>query len=79
MVAFNGQKNEHIVKTVHSRFMCRTPHGTGPAPHKVSIAIYGSHASYVENGYRWWGFASEIGRDNFVSDFDAEAGTWPAS
>jgi hypothetical protein len=65
---------QEVIERVNQRFKCRTKRGSldGPQPHHVHVNVYGHHASYVEGGFRVWGFESEEGRNFFVSDFDAE-------
>lgn len=62
---------QEVVDRVNQGFRCRTSRAS-PPPHKVSPRIYGNHTSYVDGGFRFWGFENEEGRDAFVLDYDAE-------
>lgn len=63
---------KQVKERVKDRFKCRTIKGNGIRPDKIPIDVYGNHASYVEDGFRYWGFVSQQGRDMFVEDFEAE-------
>lgn len=63
---------EQVKERVSQRFKCKTKKGEGPAPHKLPDS-YGQHASYVEDGYRIWGFVSEKARDKFLKEYKSEA------
>lgn len=64
---------KEMKKRVSKRFKARTKVGEGPAPHHVPVEKYGDHGSYVEQGYRIWGFVNGYGRDRFCVDFNAES------
>lgn len=55
-----------IIEKVHSRYMAETKAGEDPKPDRIQVSEYGNHASYVQSGFRYWGFVSEKGRDKFV-------------
>ncbi len=64
--------HNEIKERVDKRYSCKTPRGTGPRPDKVSVEIYGHHASYCTDTHRVWGFVSKAGYDQFVKDFNAD-------
>lgn len=59
-----------IIALVESRKKFGTPVKGGPPPQRISIDRYGQHASYVKDGYRWWGFDEKRGRDTFADDYE---------
>ena len=63
-------KYDEVKELVNSRFKCKTILSSKePRPEKISVEVYGHHASYCTKSHRIWGFITESGRDRFMQDF----------
>lgn len=62
---------QEIREITNSRFVIRTSQKEHKIlPHKIDHKIYGHHSSYVEDGYRVWGFVSKDGLMKFMLDYN---------